>query len=67
MGYITYPIVSYSTVLPGLPGIDAIKDLHIRDIDLVEDFRHLNFLEESLVTNYGCIHGPNFDQNVSTT
>jgi len=46
----------------GLPGLDAIKDLHIRDIDQVEQFTKLRSLEESF-SDFKCIHDPNFIEN----
>lgn len=48
----------------GLPAVDPVKDLHIQDLDLVENFRRMKFLEESLPL-YKCIHDPSFGENVS--
>ncbi|KAJ8300200.1 hypothetical protein KUTeg_021719 [Tegillarca granosa] len=43
----------------GLPGLDPVKDLHIRDVERVEQFRSLKMLEESL-TKYQCPNCPRF-------
>ena len=48
----------------GLPSIDPVRDLHLRDVDLVEQFRRLQFLEEGF-NNFMCVHDANFDDNVS--
>ena len=48
----------------GLPGLDPIKDLHVRDISLVEQFRALQLMEEAF-SKYQCIHCPNFEDHVS--
>jgi antiviral helicase SKI2 len=49
----------------GLQSLDPINDLHIRDVDLVQDFQRLKFLESSF-QNYECMHEPNFTENVRT-
>jgi len=46
----------------GLPCLDPISDLKIRDIDQVETFTKLQSLEE-IFTNFKCIHDPNFLDN----
>ncbi|XP_048756340.2 SKI2 subunit of superkiller complex protein-like isoform X2 [Ostrea edulis] len=43
----------------GLPGLDPVKDLHLRDIDLVEKFRSLQLIEDSFKI-YQCINCPHF-------
>ncbi|KAL5012765.1 hypothetical protein ScPMuIL_011316 [Solemya velum] len=43
----------------GLPQLDPVKDLHIRDIELVEKFRSLKLLRERF-GKYQCIHCPKF-------
>ena len=61
----TQELLSLSTENPvGLPGLDAIKDLHIRDIDQVEQFTKLRSLQESF-SEFKCIQDPNFLENVS--
>lgn len=47
----------------GLPGLDPVKDLHIRDVELVEQFRSLKMLEESLA-KYQCLNCPRFSEHV---
>ncbi|XP_041370282.1 LOW QUALITY PROTEIN: helicase SKI2W-like [Gigantopelta aegis] len=46
----------------GLPGLDPVKDLRVRDISLVEQFRALQLMEE-VFSKYQCIHCPNFDDH----
>ena len=48
----------------GLPGLDPIKDLHLRDMELVDKFCILKQIEETLTT-FQCVHEPNFQENVS--
>ena len=48
----------------GLTGLDPLKDLHLRDIDLVEEFRRLKFLKESFA-NFVCVNCPKFTECVS--
>lgn len=48
----------------GLPMIDPVKDLHVKDLDLIEKFSRMKFLEDSL-PKYNCIHDPSFEENVS--
>ena len=47
----------------GLPALDPVKDLHLRDIDLVERFQRLDFLDADFA-NYHCVHDPSFLDNV---
>lgn len=47
----------------GLPGLDPVKDLHLRDIDLVEKFRSLQLIEDSFKI-YQCINCPHFIEHV---
>lgn len=44
--------------------IDPVKDLHVKDLDLIEKFSRMKFLEDSL-PKYNCIHDPSFEENVS--
>ncbi|OWF39926.1 helicase SKI2W-like [Mizuhopecten yessoensis] len=46
----------------GLPGLDPVKDLHLRDIDMVEQFRAFTFLEGSLKT-FQCVNCPRFQEH----
>ncbi|KAK6195918.1 hypothetical protein SNE40_001245 [Patella caerulea] len=46
----------------GLKGLDPVKDFRIKDIDYIEQFRSLQFLEESF-GEYNCIHCPLFDEH----
>ncbi|XP_071097227.1 superkiller complex protein 2-like [Haliotis cracherodii] len=48
--------------LSGMSGLDPVKDLHLRDISLVEQFRSLQFLEENL-RKYQCINCPKFEDH----
>ena len=48
----------------GLPGLDPVKDLNMRDIELVERFRRLHLLQQAFI-NYRCVHDPAFNDNVS--
>ena len=48
----------------GIPSLDPINDLHIREVEMVEDFRRLKFLEEGF-PKFRCIQEPNFEANVS--
>ncbi|GFO05994.1 helicase ski2w [Plakobranchus ocellatus] len=55
----------------GLPGLHPVNDLKLRDIDLVEQCRALQFLEEGF-SSFNCIRCPEFmqhftehDQNMS--
>ena len=43
----------------GLDGLDPVNDLHIRDLDLVDQIQRLQFLKKSFST-YRCIHSPDF-------
>ncbi|XP_013417315.1 helicase SKI2W isoform X2 [Lingula anatina] len=43
----------------GLPSLDPVKDFGLRDIDLVEQFRRLQFLQEEL-KNFACVTCSNF-------
>lgn len=47
----------------GLAGLDPVKDLHLRDIDLVEQFRSLQLIEDSF-RGYQCINCPHFTEHV---
>ncbi|KAK2149228.1 hypothetical protein NP493_3034g00010 [Ridgeia piscesae] len=47
----------------GLPELDPMRDLHIQDMDLVEQFQRINFLRSSLLSAYKCVHDPNFIEN----
>ncbi|XP_062604203.1 superkiller complex protein 2-like [Saccostrea cucullata] len=46
----------------GLPGLDPVKDLHLRDIELVEQFRALHLIEDSF-KSYQCINCPHFTEH----
>ncbi|XP_064649760.1 superkiller complex protein 2-like [Lineus longissimus] len=46
----------------GLPGLDAVDDLRIRDIELVEQFRQLQVLE-GLFENFNCIKCAKFSEH----
>nr|XP_034300424.1 helicase SKI2W [Crassostrea gigas]XP_034300425.1 helicase SKI2W [Crassostrea gigas] len=46
----------------GLVGLDPVKDLHLRDIDLVEQFRSLQLIEDSF-RGYQCINCPHFTEH----
>lgn len=46
----------------GLAGLDPVKDLHLRDIDLVEQFRSLQLIEDSF-RSYQCINCPHFTEH----
>lgn len=48
----------------GLPGLDPVKDLHLRDIDMVEQFRAFTLLEGSLKT-FQCVNCPRFQEHFS--
>ena len=48
----------------GLSGLDPVKDLHLRDIDLVEQFRSLQFMQQEFA-QFQCVHCPKFDEHVS--
>ncbi|XP_033732664.1 helicase SKI2W-like [Pecten maximus] len=48
----------------GLPGLDPVKDLHLRDIDMVEQFRAFSLLEGSLKT-FQCVNCPRFQEHFS--
>ncbi|XP_060071895.1 superkiller complex protein 2-like [Ylistrum balloti] len=48
----------------GLPGLDPVKDLHLRDIDMVEKFRAFSLLEGSLKT-FQCVNCPRFQEHFS--
>ena len=48
----------------GLPGLDPLKDLHLRDIELVEKFRALELMKEKFST-FNCINCPRFSEHVS--
>ena len=48
----------------GLPGLDPLKDLHLRDIELVEKFRALELMKEKFST-YNCTKCPRFTEHVS--
>lgn len=50
--------------IDGLPGLDPLKDLHLRDIELVEKFRSLELMKEKLTT-FNCINCPRFSEHVS--
>lgn len=47
----------------GLPMIDPVKDLHVKDLDIIEKFSRMKFLEDSL-PKYNCIHDPSFEENL---
>nr|KAG5700480.1 hypothetical protein BaRGS_013967 [Batillaria attramentaria] len=46
----------------GLNGLDPVKDLHLRDIELVEQFRSLDFMWEEF-DHFQCVHCPKFDEH----
>ncbi|KAL8606412.1 hypothetical protein ACOMHN_060317 [Nucella lapillus] len=46
----------------GLSGLDPVKDLHLRDIELVEQFRSLKFMEEDL-GQFQCVHCAKFEEH----
>ena len=48
----------------GLERIDPVKDLHFKDIDLVEKFQRLSSLE-SLIGQFDCLNCANFEDHVS--
>ena len=48
----------------GLAGLDPVKDLHIRDIELVEQFKSLQTTEE-LFKQFQCVNCPRFQEHVS--
>ncbi|KAL4219308.1 hypothetical protein ACF0H5_021887 [Mactra antiquata] len=48
--------------IDGLPGLDPIKDLHLRDIELVEKCRALDLMKEKFST-YNCINCPQFTEH----
>ena len=50
----------------GLEALDPIKDLHLRDLDLVEKFRERDALE-GLLDQYSCLNCPNLLEHVSST
>ncbi|PVD21624.1 hypothetical protein C0Q70_17423 [Pomacea canaliculata] len=46
----------------GLNGLDPVKDLHIRDIDLVEQFRSLKFMQDNFA-DFQCVNCPKFEEH----
>ncbi|XP_076455160.1 superkiller complex protein 2-like isoform X2 [Babylonia areolata] len=46
----------------GLKGLDPVKDLNLRDIDLVEQFRSLRFMEEG-IGQFQCVHCAKFEEH----
>ena len=48
----------------GLQGLDPLKDLHLRDIELVEKFRALELMKEKFST-FNCTNCPRFAEHVS--
>ena len=48
----------------GLAGLDPVKDLHIRDIELVEQFKSIQFIEETF-KQFQCKNCPRFIEHVS--
>lgn len=48
----------------GPPTLDPINDLHLRDLDLVEQFHRLKFIESDF-DKYDCVDHPAFQDNVS--
>jgi hypothetical protein len=48
----------------GLPALDPVRDLHMRDMDAVEEFRRLDLLRDLLPT-FQCLNDPSFRENVS--
>ncbi|XP_052223384.1 helicase SKI2W-like isoform X15 [Dreissena polymorpha] len=48
--------------LEGLPGLDPVKDLHIREIDLVEKFRALELMKVKF-EKYNCVNCPRFSEH----
>lgn len=48
----------------GLNGLDPVKDLHIREIDLVEQFRSLKFMQDNFA-DFQCVNCPKFEEHVS--
>lgn len=48
----------------GLSGLDPVKDLKLHDIDLVEQFRSLQFIKEEF-PQFQCIRCPKLDEHVS--
>jgi len=49
--------------IDGLPGLDPVKDLHLRDIDLVEKFRSLELMKQKFST-FNCVNCPRFTEHV---
>ena len=47
----------------GLPGLDPVRDLHLRDIELVEKFRALDLLRGKFDT-FNCVNCPRFTEHV---
>ena len=49
----------------GLRELDPMRDLRIQNMDLVEQFQRIIFLRSSLLSDYKCVHDPNFMDDVS--
>lgn len=47
----------------GLETIDAVKDLHIRDLELVEQFKEMENLELT-ISSFECLNCSQFDNHV---
>ena len=52
------------TNFEGLAGLDPVKDLHLKDIELVEQFRSVQSMEETL-KHFQCVNCPRFQEHVS--
>lgn len=48
----------------GLPALDPINDLKLRDMELVEQFYSLRQLQQGF-QHFKCIHDPSFSENAS--
>lgn len=46
----------------GLAGLDPTKDLHLRDIELVEQFRSLQYMRQEF-DQFQCVHCPKFEEH----
>lgn len=46
----------------GLSGLDPLKDLHLRDVELVEKFRALELMKEKFST-FNCVNCPRFNEH----
>lgn len=48
----------------GIPKLNIIKDFNIRDIDLMEQHRSLQFMETE-IARFNCVNCPHFLEHVS--